>query len=180
MGAMAQGIQWPEDFIQRLVDQGRFVIRYDHRDTGQSTCFDFTEQPYTLDDLANDAIGVLDAYHLPSTHVVGASMGGMIVQLLMLQHRPRIKTATIIMSSPLAIGSVVPKLAADDLPGPSAEFVAKGTATQPVPTDTRATKIQETVRHVRDAVGLRGTVRRKAVPRASPSGSSTAQRLSTR
>ena len=78
MGATAQGIYWPEDFIQRFVDRGRFVIRYDNRDTGRSTCVDFARDPYTLDDLARDAAGVLDAYDLPTAHVAGASMGSLI------------------------------------------------------------------------------------------------------
>ena len=82
MGASAQGLYWPDGLVQRLVDQGRFVIRYDNRDTGQSTCFDFAENPYTLDDMTKDAVGVLDGYGLESAHVAGTSMGGMIVQLL--------------------------------------------------------------------------------------------------
>ena len=60
MGASAQGLYWPDGLVQRLVDQGRFVIRYDNRDTGQSTCFDFAKSPYTLDDMTDDAAGVLD------------------------------------------------------------------------------------------------------------------------
>ena len=51
MGASGQGLYWPDSLVQRLVDEGRFVIRYDNRDTGQSTCFDFAENPYTLDDM---------------------------------------------------------------------------------------------------------------------------------
>ena len=56
MGASAQGIYWPEHLVQRLVDRGRYVIRYDNRDTGQSTCFDLAADPYTLDDMAADAM----------------------------------------------------------------------------------------------------------------------------
>src|SRR4051794_18249869 len=86
MGASAQGIQWPEPFIDEFVKRKFHVIRYDNRDTGQSTCFDFAKAPYTLDDLANDAVGVLDAYDVGSAHVAGASMGGMIAQTLMIRH----------------------------------------------------------------------------------------------
>ncbi|MEE3279048.1 MAG: alpha/beta hydrolase, partial [Pseudomonadota bacterium] len=99
MGATASGIYWHEDFVQRLVERNRYVIRYDNRDTGQSTCFNFDQTPYTLDDMARDAVGVLDAYDIRSADVAGASMGGMIVQALALQHRARINSATIIMSS---------------------------------------------------------------------------------
>ncbi|HTO56482.1 MAG TPA: alpha/beta hydrolase, partial [Pseudomonadales bacterium] len=104
MGASAQGIQWPEPFIEKFVERKYHVIRYDNRDTGQSTCFDFSENPYTLDDLANDAIGVLDAYDVGSAHLAGASMGGMITQTLMVQQPKRVRSASIIMSSPLAGG----------------------------------------------------------------------------
>jgi pimeloyl-ACP methyl ester carboxylesterase len=119
MGASAQGIQWPEAFIQPFVDKGFHVIRFDNRDTGQSSCFDFAKQPYNLNDLAADAVEVLDAYGVPAAHVAGASMGGMITQTLMIQQPKRVRSATIIMSSPLA-GSVdgVPMLRADDLAGP--------------------------------------------------------------
>jgi pimeloyl-ACP methyl ester carboxylesterase len=138
MGASAQGIQWPEPFIQQLVDRGFHVIRYDNRDTGQSSCFDFAEQPYNLDDLASDAIGVLDAYDVESAHVAGASMGGMITQTLMIQYPQRVRSASIIMSSPLA-GSRdgMPMLMADDLPGPDPEWLAKIVALQQtMPTNT--------------------------------------------
>jgi pimeloyl-ACP methyl ester carboxylesterase len=120
MGASAQGIQWPEAFIQRFVDAGLYAIRYDNRDTGRSTCFDFVESPYTLDDLARDAVAVLDAYELSSAHVAGASMGGMIAQALMIQHASRVRSATIIMSSPLA-GSAL--MSNELLPGPAPEWM---------------------------------------------------------
>src|SRR5512147_1271631 len=138
MGASAQGIQWPEPFIQQFVDRNFHVIRYDNRDTGQSSCFDFGEQPYDLDDLARDAIGVLDAYDVESAHVAGASMGGMITQTLMIQYPKRVRSASIIMSSPLA-GSRdgMPMLMADDLPGPDPEWLAKIVALQQtMPTNT--------------------------------------------
>jgi pimeloyl-ACP methyl ester carboxylesterase len=73
MGASAQGIQWPVPFIHEFVARKYYVIRYDNRDTGQSTCFDFAKTPYTLDDLADDAVGVLDAYDIGSAHVAGSS-----------------------------------------------------------------------------------------------------------
>ncbi len=144
MGASAQGIQWPEPFIEAFVARGFYVIRYDNRDTGQSTCFDFATSPYTLDDLANDAVGVLDAYGVRAAHVAGASMGGMITQTLMIRYPHRLKSATIIMSSPLA-GSVdgVPMLAAKDLPGPDPRWLADFVATQQsMPSATAADLIE--------------------------------------
>ena len=100
MGATAQGILWPEDFCELLVQGGRHVIRYDNRDTGQSTCRDYAEHPYTVSDMAADAIGVLDAFGVDAAHVVGASMGGMIGQALAIEHPGRVLTLTSMMSSP--------------------------------------------------------------------------------
>lgn len=107
MGATAQGILWPEEFCEALAAAGRYVIRYDNRDTGQSTCIDFSAQPYAISDMANDAIGVLDAYGIRRAHVVGASMGGMIGQALAIEHPERVLTLTSIMSSPLGVGITV-------------------------------------------------------------------------
>jgi pimeloyl-ACP methyl ester carboxylesterase len=104
MGASAQGIGWPEELIDLLVAEGRFVIRYDHRDTGQSTCFDFQKNPYTLKDLASDAVGVLDAYGLAAAHLVGASLGGMICQLISILYPKRVLTLTSMLSTPLRTG----------------------------------------------------------------------------
>ncbi len=140
MGASAQGIQWPEAFIQPFVDKGFHVIRFDNRDTGQSSCFDFAKQPYNLDDLANDAVGVLDAYDVDAAHVAGASMGGMITQTLMIRQPKRVRSATIIMSSPLA-GSVdgVPMLHSDDLEGPDPKWLGEMMQLQTsMPTSTPA------------------------------------------
>ena len=146
MGATASGIYWHQDFVQRLVEQERYVIRYDNRDTGQSTCFDFQDAPYTLDDMAADAVGVLDAYDIAVAEIAGASMGGMIVQALALQHRSRIRSATIIMSSPLSGGGEQHELSADDLPGPDPDWMAKSMALQMNPAETREERIEQRVR----------------------------------
>src|SRR5262245_65816170 len=80
MGAGGQGILWPEEFCAALADAGHHVIRYDNRDTGQSTCVDFATAPYTLSDMARDALGVLDAFGIARAPVIGGPMGGMIAQ----------------------------------------------------------------------------------------------------
>jgi pimeloyl-ACP methyl ester carboxylesterase len=147
MGATAQGIYWTRDFVDRLTDRGRFVIRYDNRDTGQSSCFDFSRNPYTLDDMALDAVGVLDAYDLATAHVAGASMGGMILQMLALNHRSRIRTATIIMSTPTAGGGDQPSLSADDLPGPDPEWMERMMALLLEPTNSREAKVQKRIQN---------------------------------
>jgi pimeloyl-ACP methyl ester carboxylesterase len=102
MGASAQGILWPDDFCAALAAAGLYVLRFDNRDTGQSTCFDFARQPYRISDMARDAIGVLDANGVARAHVVGASMGGMIGQTLALEHPARVRTLTSVMSTPFA------------------------------------------------------------------------------
>jgi pimeloyl-ACP methyl ester carboxylesterase len=121
MGASAQGIMWPEELCEALAEAGRHVIRYDNRDTGQSTCVDFAAQPYRLSDMADDAVGVLDAYAVASAHVVGASMGGMIAQTVTLEHPERVRTLTSIMSTPLAESFAADLLGSpvSELPGPS-------------------------------------------------------------
>ncbi|WP_257461645.1 alpha/beta fold hydrolase [Archangium lipolyticum] len=101
MGASAQGLGWPDELIEQLVSGGHYVIRYDHRDTGQSTCFDFQKNPYTMTDMAADAVGVLDAYGISTVHLVGASMGGMISQIVSILHPERVRTLTLMMSTPL-------------------------------------------------------------------------------
>ena len=117
MGLGMQLTGWPEDFVDELVELGFYVIRLDNRDSGLSDKFDHAgtpnlalaviktlvrwplKGPYTLDDMAADAIGVLDALALPTVHVVGASMGGMIAQLLAARYPQRVLSLTSIMSS---------------------------------------------------------------------------------
>ncbi|WP_192182139.1 alpha/beta fold hydrolase [Mesorhizobium amorphae] len=103
MGAMASMLWWPEAFCRKLADAGRFVIRYDNRDTGLSTKYTPGEPPYTFDDMADDAIRVLDDHNIGRAHVVGMSMGGMIAQLVALKHPSRVATLTIVSSSPMGV-----------------------------------------------------------------------------
>ncbi|RUY78240.1 alpha/beta fold hydrolase, partial [Mesorhizobium sp. M7A.F.Ca.CA.001.10.2.1] len=86
MGAMASMLWWPEAFCRELADAGLFVIRYDNRDTGRSTKYKPGEPPYTFDDMADDAMRVLDDHGIGKANVVGMSMGGMIAQLVALVH----------------------------------------------------------------------------------------------
>ena len=107
MGFTAQLTAWDEAFCQALADRGRYVIRFDNRDCGLSTHFDGQSvnpqavmqaqlagepappTPYTLSDMANDAVGLLDALGIDRAHIVGASMGGMIVQTIAIEHPER-------------------------------------------------------------------------------------------
>lgn len=115
MGLGAQLVRWPEAFCQALVQAGHHVIRFDNRDVGLSSKMSGrapilrtalraavglpTDLPYTLYDMAEDARGLLDALNLPSAHVVGTSMGGMIGQLLCARHPDRVRSFVSIMSS---------------------------------------------------------------------------------
>jgi pimeloyl-ACP methyl ester carboxylesterase len=118
MGLGAQLIAWPIELVDALVDRGFFVIRYDNRDVGLSTKLDDGEggldfmsqflaasqgQPvevaYRLTDMAADGIGLLDQLGIDSAHIVGASMGGMIVQTMAIEHPARVRTLTSIMST---------------------------------------------------------------------------------
>jgi len=115
MGLGVQMVMWREAFCKRLAGRGFRVIRYDNRDVGLST--KFHEQcpdpgrllgdvlqgkdvklPYTLDDMADDAAGLLQALGIPAAHVVGASMGGAIAQLFAIHHPRQMLTLTSIMA----------------------------------------------------------------------------------
>lgn len=101
MGAMASMLWWPDEFCERLAWRGRRVLRYDNRDTGLSTKYAPGEPPYTFDDMADDAVRVLDGYRIRSAHVVGMSLGGMIAQLVALAHPERVLSVTAISTSPV-------------------------------------------------------------------------------
>ena len=116
MGFTAQLIAWDDKLCQALADKGYFVIRYDNRDCGLSSHLDgvvldigelFNARmtggevppvPYTLSDMAGDGIAVLDSLGIERAHIVGASMGGMIVQTMAIEHPQRLRTVTSIMS----------------------------------------------------------------------------------
>jgi len=113
MGLASQMVMWDDEFCEQLVERGFFVIRFDNRDVGRSTILREAHVParwqllvrdkraaaYSLDDMAVDAIGLLDELGIDSAHVVGASMGGMIAQLLALNHTDRVRSLVSIMSS---------------------------------------------------------------------------------
>src|SRR5207253_2838058 len=104
-GLGSQLVSWDDDFCLLLASRGFRVIRYDNRDVGLST---WVEDAYTLDDMADDAAGLLDALGISAAHVVGVSMGGFIAQLLTLNHPGRVLTLTVIMSGPNGDDQVQP------------------------------------------------------------------------
>lgn len=116
-GNGAQMIVWDIEFCELLAKTGLFVIRFDNRDCGLSTKFDeagipdimsaikaamagkSVESAYTLDDMADDAVGLLDALGIEKAHVCGASMGGMIAQVIAYRHPKKVLSLTSIMST---------------------------------------------------------------------------------
>jgi pimeloyl-ACP methyl ester carboxylesterase len=127
MGLGMQLTAWPRDFVDGLVELGYYVIRFDNRDSGLSTKFHRAgspslplaylksllhlplRSPYTLDDMAVGALGVLNALGVSRAHMVGVSMGGMIAQIMAAKHPKRVLSLASIMSSSGRRG----------LPGPS-------------------------------------------------------------
>lgn len=132
MGLGMQLVAWPTAFVQQLVDAGFRVVRHDNRDIGLSQGFDHAgvgnivwetirhrlglkvRSPYTLQDMALDSLGVLDALSIERAHIVGASMGGMIAQRIAAAAPQRTASLVSIMSSSGARG----------LPGPRREVAA--------------------------------------------------------
>lgn len=100
MGANAQAIFWPMPLVDALVEAGYHVVRFDNRDIGLSTWVDYAKRPYTVVDMAHDAVGLLDALGIERAHFIGASMGGMISQQVAIDHPERLLSLTSIMSSP--------------------------------------------------------------------------------
>jgi pimeloyl-ACP methyl ester carboxylesterase len=113
-GAAASLLAWEDGFCERLAAGSRFVIRYDHRDTGRSVSYEPGAPQYTLRDLVADAVGLLDAFDLESAHLVGRSMGGGIVMLAALDYPDRVASLTLVGTSP----------GGSDLPAMSEEFLA--------------------------------------------------------
>jgi len=112
MGLATQMIAWHEDFCEQLAGQGLFVVRFDNRDIGRSTHIDIRPpstrqiirrrmppEAYTLSDMAADAAGLLRELELSPAHLIGASMGGMIAQVLAAERPELVRSLTSIMSS---------------------------------------------------------------------------------
>jgi pimeloyl-ACP methyl ester carboxylesterase len=104
MGVGGSMLWWEEGFCRLLAQGGRFVIRYDHRDTGRSVTYEPGRPEYTGADLVADAAGLLDAYGIPAAHVVGVSAGGAFAQLLALGFPARVLSLVVISTSPATPG----------------------------------------------------------------------------
>jgi pimeloyl-ACP methyl ester carboxylesterase len=98
-GLSDQLIHWDDNLCADLAARGHYVIRYDTRDAGLSTKFDKSSPPYSLDDMAYDAVGLLDALAIRKAHICGASMGGMIAQTIAIRHPTRVLSLISIYSA---------------------------------------------------------------------------------
>jgi pimeloyl-ACP methyl ester carboxylesterase len=113
MGLGSQMLLWDDEFCQQLADQGFWTIRFDNRDIGRSTILRDAPVPtrgqllrrdprgasYSLEEMADDAAGLLDHLEIAAAHIVGVSMGGMIAQLLAIRHPTRVLSLVSIMST---------------------------------------------------------------------------------
>lgn len=128
MGNSAPGLVWPDAFCATVADAGYRVIRYDQRDTGLSSYFDFAAEPYCLRDLVDDAFALLDQFGIASAHFVGLSQGGNTAYLAALAAPVRVLSVVTMMSSP----DLGPKNDAfsgrpempGELPRPAADYVS--------------------------------------------------------
>ena len=123
MGLATQMIAWHDDFCDQLAERGFHVIRFDNRDIGRSTHLKFRPprvgqlirrrfgpEQYTLSDMAEDTAGLIRELDLGPVHVVGASMGGMIGQMLAAEHPELVRSLTSLMSTTATAGMASPSL----------------------------------------------------------------------
>ncbi len=116
MGGCCQGILWPDLFCEKLTSLGFFVVRFDARDTGYSSYFDYKKNPYTLLDMAKDAVLLLDYLKIEKAHLMGTSMGGAVAQILAV-HFPFKLLSLILMATSVDFRNVVNAIQSKELGG---------------------------------------------------------------
>ena len=126
-GATASMLWWEAELCEQIARGGRFVIRYDNRDTGRSTSYPPGRPGYTFTDLAGDALGILDALDVEHAHIVCRSMSGGIGLIIGVDHPDRVESLTFVSTS----------TGEDGLP-PSSDELTSGTPTDPDPADSGA------------------------------------------
>ena len=128
MGGCCQGILWPEEFCQKLVQEGFYVVRYDHRDMGLSTCFDFIENPYDLADLAQDCMDLMDYLGIEKAHLFGLSMGGPIAEIMAANNPEKILSIAVMSTScdfrPNHLALQNKPAESGSLPGPTKDYLS--------------------------------------------------------
>lgn len=146
MGSMASMLWWPDEFCELLAARNLFVIRYDNRDTGLSTIYPPGTASYTLNDMADDAVRVLDAWDITAAHIVGMSLGGMIAQVAALQQPGRSLSLTLISTS--AIGAD-----AAGLPPPDPDYLSHAAKFETLDWQNRDEVIRLIVADAREVAG---------------------------
>lgn len=101
MGATASMLGWPDALCHALANRGLHVLRFDHRDTGQSTTVPPGAATYAVEDMAGDVLAVMEGYDVTRAHLAGMSLGGYIAQMVALQQAVRVASLTLIASEPL-------------------------------------------------------------------------------
>jgi pimeloyl-ACP methyl ester carboxylesterase len=145
MGIGASMLWWENEFCRMLADRGRFVIRYDHRDTGRSATYEPGRPRYTTADLVADAVGVLDGYAIRAAHVVGVSAGAALAQLLALGFPDRVLSLVLVSTSFATPGEHA-------LPPPTARY-SRFVATANVDWSDEASVIEYLVEYSRTLAG---------------------------
>jgi pimeloyl-ACP methyl ester carboxylesterase len=136
-GACASMVWWEDELCERIAAGGRFVIRYDQRDTGRSTSFPVGRPGYAMSDLAADAVGILNALGVERAHVVGRSMSGGTALFLAVDHADRLASVTFMSTT----------TDEDGLPSPTRAFIDAASQAAPDLEDVDAV-----VQHVTAAV----------------------------
>jgi pimeloyl-ACP methyl ester carboxylesterase len=149
MGGTASMLWWPEELCRRLAGRSRYVIRYDQRDTGCSTKYPPGQPPYTIEDMVDDSLRVLDGYSIAAAHFVGMSLGAMIGQIAAIRYPARVASLTAISSSPVGGDR-------SHLPGVSARFTEHMAAGEHVDWSNRTQVVNYLIE---DAQVLAGTGR---------------------
>jgi len=133
-GTGSLAIAWPDSFCNTLAKSGFFVIRYDQRDCGYSTHFEVIKPgqpaPYTAEDLGNDAWAVLNEYAVKKAHCIGRSMGGLIVEFMMVQHPERVLSSILVSTFLNPKQTPFPELNLPSLPKKSFEYMLSGNSLQ--------------------------------------------------
>jgi pimeloyl-ACP methyl ester carboxylesterase len=146
MGAQASMLWWPQQFCELLASRGRYVLRFDLRDTGLSTKYPVGAPGYSMEDLADDVIAILDDFEIARAELLGVSMGGIIGQIVGLKYPERLSRLVLLSSTPLGAEHM-------NLPGPAKAFSEGSKKTGMTDWNDRDQAIDQLVRYGRILAG---------------------------
>ena len=146
MGIANDGLAWPDYFIQPMIDSGYQVIRFDYRGTGLSDWMEdwSKSNAYSLSDIADDGIAILDKLQIKNAHLIGLSMGGMVAQEISINYPDRVLSLTSIMSSGYIEDPELPGVSVDMINDFIKLCIKYGT----FKSEIKALKLQITARHL--------------------------------